>query len=324
MPQVRHSLLSLVNEWNTDPGQAAQQPLQTISEVKHRISTAVETPTAQRRTTPPHTRGAAYTSFGHSRSDPNPNKMINSQMDRQSIPTRLARFRHGHRAFHRSGPMGRRHICPQAELEQLSGVGPFYSSLIVIRACGHADAPIFDAGFVPRSKAAVPGRPTSASIQSVVPTAKTSRRSSCRTWPRGQSAASQPGTARSSFPISSRASRRLLLNPGVGGARHDPAKAKNASDNGVCSGTLSSSHRHRLGRGAIFDRGLGVRNGGVDQGNRTVRCTDEHAEFGAASHPRLHLSAARISHSRRKRSDCNKRSPDDPCAYDVRLPIPKI
>ena len=42
--------------------------------------------------------------------------------------------------------MGRRHICPQAELEQLSGIGPFYSSLIVIRACGHADAPIFDAG----------------------------------------------------------------------------------------------------------------------------------------------------------------------------------
>jgi DNA-3-methyladenine glycosylase II len=29
----------------------------------------------------------------------------------------------------------------QAELQQLPGIGPFYSSLIVIRACGHADAP---------------------------------------------------------------------------------------------------------------------------------------------------------------------------------------
>jgi DNA-3-methyladenine glycosylase II len=29
----------------------------------------------------------------------------------------------------------------QAELQQLPGIGPFYSSLIVIRGCGHADAP---------------------------------------------------------------------------------------------------------------------------------------------------------------------------------------
>ena len=29
----------------------------------------------------------------------------------------------------------------RAELQQLPGIGPFYSSLIVIRACGHADAP---------------------------------------------------------------------------------------------------------------------------------------------------------------------------------------
>jgi DNA-3-methyladenine glycosylase II len=29
----------------------------------------------------------------------------------------------------------------QVELQQLPGIGPFYSSLIVIRACGHADAP---------------------------------------------------------------------------------------------------------------------------------------------------------------------------------------
>ena len=29
----------------------------------------------------------------------------------------------------------------RAELQQLPGIGPFYSSLIVIRACGHADVP---------------------------------------------------------------------------------------------------------------------------------------------------------------------------------------
>jgi DNA-3-methyladenine glycosylase II len=40
----------------------------------------------------------------------------------------------------------------QAELEQLPGIGPFYSSLIVIRACGHADAPTSGE---PRSRAAV-------------------------------------------------------------------------------------------------------------------------------------------------------------------------
>ncbi|HET9777872.1 MAG TPA: hypothetical protein VFP81_01175 [Propionibacteriaceae bacterium] len=28
----------------------------------------------------------------------------------------------------------------QAELQQLPGIGPFYSSLIVVRGCGHADA----------------------------------------------------------------------------------------------------------------------------------------------------------------------------------------
>jgi DNA-3-methyladenine glycosylase II len=40
----------------------------------------------------------------------------------------------------------------QAELQQLPGIGPFYSSLIVIRACGHADAPSFGE---PRLRAAV-------------------------------------------------------------------------------------------------------------------------------------------------------------------------
>ena len=29
----------------------------------------------------------------------------------------------------------------QTQLQQLPGIGPFYSSLIVIRACGHADVP---------------------------------------------------------------------------------------------------------------------------------------------------------------------------------------
>ena len=40
----------------------------------------------------------------------------------------------------------------KAELQQLPGVGPFYSSLIVIRACGHADAPTLGE---PRSRAAI-------------------------------------------------------------------------------------------------------------------------------------------------------------------------
>ena len=40
----------------------------------------------------------------------------------------------------------------QAELQQLPGIGPFYSSLIVIRACGHADVPSLGES---RSRAAV-------------------------------------------------------------------------------------------------------------------------------------------------------------------------
>src|SRR5215217_7525208 len=35
--QVHHTLLTLVKDWNTDPRRAAQQPLQTISHVKHPI-----------------------------------------------------------------------------------------------------------------------------------------------------------------------------------------------------------------------------------------------------------------------------------------------
>jgi DNA-3-methyladenine glycosylase II len=40
----------------------------------------------------------------------------------------------------------------KAELQQLPGIGLFYSSLIVIRACGHADAPTLGE---PRSRAAI-------------------------------------------------------------------------------------------------------------------------------------------------------------------------
>jgi DNA primase len=50
MAQVHHTLLTLVKDWNTDPRRAAQQPLQNINEVKHRISTAGESPAQQRRT----------------------------------------------------------------------------------------------------------------------------------------------------------------------------------------------------------------------------------------------------------------------------------
>jgi DNA primase catalytic core len=50
--QVRHSLLTLVNEWNTDPRQAAQQPLLAIGNVKRRISAAVERPADRLWTAP--------------------------------------------------------------------------------------------------------------------------------------------------------------------------------------------------------------------------------------------------------------------------------
>jgi hypothetical protein len=50
--QVQHALRTLVNEWTTDPRQAAQQPLQALGEVKRRISRAIEVATQHRRTTP--------------------------------------------------------------------------------------------------------------------------------------------------------------------------------------------------------------------------------------------------------------------------------
>jgi DNA primase catalytic core len=53
--QVRHALHALVNQWNTDPRQAAQQPLQALGDVKRRISKAIEVATQHRRTAlPPH------------------------------------------------------------------------------------------------------------------------------------------------------------------------------------------------------------------------------------------------------------------------------
>ena len=50
--QARNALQSLANQWNTDPRQAAQQPLQALGEVKRRISSAIENPDEQRRTAP--------------------------------------------------------------------------------------------------------------------------------------------------------------------------------------------------------------------------------------------------------------------------------
>jgi DNA primase len=50
--QVRNSLLTLVNQWNTDPRRAAQQPLQAIGEVKRRIAAAIDDPAGQPRTGP--------------------------------------------------------------------------------------------------------------------------------------------------------------------------------------------------------------------------------------------------------------------------------
>jgi DNA primase catalytic core len=52
MSQARHTLLALVKQWNTDPRRAAQQPLQTMGEVKHRIPTAAGVSPAEQRRTP--------------------------------------------------------------------------------------------------------------------------------------------------------------------------------------------------------------------------------------------------------------------------------
>jgi hypothetical protein len=50
--QVCRALRTLANEWNIDPRQAAEQPLQALGEVKCRISKAIEDPGEPRRTAP--------------------------------------------------------------------------------------------------------------------------------------------------------------------------------------------------------------------------------------------------------------------------------
>jgi DNA primase catalytic core len=74
MAQVRHTLLTLVKEWNTDPRRAAQQPLQTIGEVKHRISTAAGSPAEQRRTPLAHEANTRALRSYRARSTPTPTR----------------------------------------------------------------------------------------------------------------------------------------------------------------------------------------------------------------------------------------------------------
>ena len=50
MAQVRHTLLTFVKDWNTDPRRAAQQSLQAVSDLKRRISAVAESPAKQQRT----------------------------------------------------------------------------------------------------------------------------------------------------------------------------------------------------------------------------------------------------------------------------------
>jgi DNA primase len=50
--QIRHTVLTLVKQWNNDPRRAAQQPLRAISEVKHRIPTAAGPSPAEQQRTP--------------------------------------------------------------------------------------------------------------------------------------------------------------------------------------------------------------------------------------------------------------------------------
>ena len=74
MAQVHHTLLTLVKEWNTDPRRAAQQPLQTIGEVKHRISTAAGSPAEQRRTPLAHEANTRALRSNLARSTPTPTR----------------------------------------------------------------------------------------------------------------------------------------------------------------------------------------------------------------------------------------------------------
>jgi conjugative relaxase-like TrwC/TraI family protein len=74
MPQVRHTLLTLVKDWNTDPRRAAQQPLQTIGKIKHRKSTAVDSPAEQRRIPPAGEVNTRTLPPNRTRSTPNPTR----------------------------------------------------------------------------------------------------------------------------------------------------------------------------------------------------------------------------------------------------------
>jgi DNA primase catalytic core len=78
--QVRHALRTLVNEWNTDPRKAAQQPLQALDEVKRRISSAIEDPDKQRRTAP------ARRLDQHRQPDPHPAGSKNRTKQERRIP----------------------------------------------------------------------------------------------------------------------------------------------------------------------------------------------------------------------------------------------
>jgi DNA primase catalytic core len=61
--QVRHTLQSLVDKWNTNPRQAAQQPLQALGEVKRRITSAIEDSDQQRPTAPDQRRQPAGSKY---------------------------------------------------------------------------------------------------------------------------------------------------------------------------------------------------------------------------------------------------------------------
>jgi DNA primase catalytic core len=74
MAQVRHTLLRFVKEWNTDPSRAAQQPLQTISQVKHRISAAVDCTPEQRRTSLVQEANSRALRSNQARSRPTPTR----------------------------------------------------------------------------------------------------------------------------------------------------------------------------------------------------------------------------------------------------------
>jgi DNA primase len=50
MAQVRHTLLTLIKQWNAEPRRAAQQPLQAISAATRRMPTVAKSAAEQQRT----------------------------------------------------------------------------------------------------------------------------------------------------------------------------------------------------------------------------------------------------------------------------------